>query len=1576
MSSRMGYCIAYVPSFFIPLVFAAIMGLPMTVRLTGLSAHCTRSNPEETSTRFTWVCADQSKCKSDTLGFDGSSWATFIMQTNQTNDRLSVQFRTRESDQLLLYTVIKNLPDPDDPTRIQAFMAVYLLNGSLIVTVERYVQNDIPSFQTMSINRQMDCISNYGTCADKQWHQFTQALAKNTVLLSVDGQPQIKQSLPYSTGQLSIEEIYAAHSPPSSEFNTFGSSIILPRRQFRGCFRHLAVRSPVGEISLVSMKNTELVKVQLPNTVEIRQECDAKHLAPHISQSSSERSTGSRLSSFVTFSKPGGYLRTSGWRVVSSAELSFKMQTTEPDGLLLYGSSVHEYDLLEKQDARTYTPAIPGAGKAGFDIIALELREGRLVGSVNSGSGVVQLEPTHHISRELSKSVLTDGQIHNVDVKFHEGNMLIRVDNKSYISYIVERTSYKYLNLNGIFYIGGVPNTIRLVASAISPEVWSIRLNKDFVGCIGDLTVNNQLWDIDLEMRACWAEGFVHLHCYPPTSFNWCATEGCKNGGVCSSGWNRHMCDCDTTNFGGEQCSEAPLILGFNGHQWLRIQFGPFPVRSLSEELLIRFRTRQLQGLLFTTYNPSSAASDCFEVRIDSGQLLVIYDFGEERKKYTSAQFVADHRWHTLRLRRRDRYLNFSVDNYFQIYDIPRDRRFLSHKHIILGRLQPLAYYTAIETFPLISSYRPDPNTLRSVFIGHIMKFVFNGVDFLHVSKQLLNMPEYSQWKRRLEITATEGVQNPFMEYPVSLASQSSYVAVDLPDGRNGFSLQFWVKTDKDRGPLLVYTVQGIIFFALEIVNGHLEAVVRPNGKVSRTKLAVHKPITDVKWHKLQISSNPWLPEALVIGSEEGRHTVNISIPLPINNQTIFIGGYPMTGVQDEVGVNELFTSRTGFSGCVASIALDYSSDDVQRRRSSSGLPHTTAYLEQDAHTANFLSGDLSTMTRWNNVSPGCNVFSNEVRHRYDGHCTPRICHFDGRCVQQLGATRCDCSMTSLAGKYCTDVGAAIHLSSNPLGVLKFELSPPQNTTRDHLAFGIQATKRGPRSLVTIKGHGASTDFLRVSLIPLKSRHVLLVRYNMGGGQQTLLEHNVDIADGRYHVVQLIRDGANCMLRIDLEHERVNIPKGTQGMHFNDIKYIHVGTPLTTLQGDASTSRNQSSSEYDNVFEGYITGLNYNGIDLLQVVNGLIIPGIFLSAGHDVNMKSSFQPNMEHLRAAQKRSDSTVPLTANDMQVHSRQNVPTDHRSEPLIVPRINCLQPEGGYDAKTCLPSNEDGLIRPFIEFSRTAVLEETTKKPSETNHWNADQSRNKQPQPNDSGSLNIASNANMGEAGILDYHPYNQPNQRKQHNPDIGVDRAAFSGKSFQSPEEIDVFEVSHDGLKPEYAFKKHYVFNIGLIASVSVGGICVLVVITCVIYRCMRRDEGSYNVDESLAYTGEPTRTPTVIGHRSSKDPQISDSLTMRNLTKSEDEVQCLQMTGKTALIVTFSDTCKTNISTANSPCPLNSPKREAPTSPSLGSIESDKRKSDLIRIESPTERKTLSISKSKAGKKISDSQEWYV
>lgn len=65
-----------------------------------------------------------------------------------------------------------------------------------------------------------------------------------------------------------------------------------------------------------------------------------------------------------------------------------------------------------------------------------------------------------------------------------------------------------------------------------------------------------------------------------------------------------------------------------------------------------------------------------------------------------------------------------------------------------------------------------------------------------------------------------------------------------------------------------------------------------------------------------------------------------------------------------------------------------------------------------------------------------------------------------------------------------------------------------------------------------------------VLFLLMQARHVLLVRYDMGGGQQTLYEPNVDVADGQYHIVQFVRDGAFAILRTDLEFERINKAKG------------------------------------------------------------------------------------------------------------------------------------------------------------------------------------------------------------------------------------------------------------------------------------------------------------------------------------------------------------------------------------------------------------------------------------------------
>ncbi|KAF7262417.1 hypothetical protein EG68_00300 [Paragonimus skrjabini miyazakii] len=1453
--------------------------------------------------------------------------------------------------------------------------------------MENYLENGLPSLQTASMNQRIECSSNYGSCADTEWHQFHLALTENAMLISLDEQMPITQSLPYYATQLTIEEIYVGRKPPVLSTLNLGTSLNVPRQQFRGCFRQMICKSGGVNIHLLGLQTVHNIGITLSKE-GMRKECDAGLLRPRTHFHSAQLITSS--SNFITFAKVGGYLRTTGWRIVALAELSFKIRTTEPNGLLLYGSSVNEFDLYDHLNGPMHTLSIPGAGKSGFDIMALELRDGCLVSIINTGSGTVQLGTDAHVQgNQLKSYVLADGKIHLVKVKFQEGSLYITVDGENYISHTADEKTYKYLNLNGLFYLGGIPDSMRQISWAISPEVWSVRLNHDYIGCLGDFTVNNQPWDLDLEMRACWAEGRLHRNCFPSsTGFDWCENQGCKNGGLCSPGWNRHICDCANTNFMGDVCGDDPLVFSFNGHQWVDVQFGPFPVQSLVEDLIMRFRTRQPNGLLFTTNSPSAAATDCLEVRIDSGHLLVIYDFGEDSKKYKSFVFVADDAWHTVRIQRRERLLNFTVDQSSQLYDIPKDGRFLSHKRIILGRSGTLSDRNSIEQFPRKAFNQFTAMSMRySVFIGHVMKFLFNGVDFLHVAKHVLNLDEYSHWKDRLEITATEGVHQPLLEFPLSFALQDSYVGIDIPNSWIDFTLEFWIKANKNFGAFLLLSQGFTDLFGLEIVNGRLQLVyTEPTGS-HKVQSAQTEAIVDSKWHRVQLIRRSTGNPSLIIKLDDEALVAAMPTPDYLGEQHVYIGGIPSLsdGIQPHATVRHrhqprLFHSTSGFAGCVASITVNrslvrgdvYDAESLGKSRDVR-IPKSITLF----------SGDQRS-TKWNKVEPGCRVYPSETQRRYDSHCTPRVCQYDGRCVQQLGATRCDCSMTSFSGKYCADAGPTMHLSTKSMSSATFELNPTQNTTRDQLAFGIQAIKPGPINLLSIKGQGDSADFLEVSVVLLKARYVILVRYSMGGGQHTVYETNVDICDGRYHIVQFVRDGANSMLRIDLEHERTNIPKGQQGTHFNALKHIHLGVGLKERMENKDYLHSRSQIQQDTGFVGFVSAINFNGIDLFKVFKGLVIPGIFLSEKHNVYIEKHFKPKLDHLDKASRGPDVTSHLTANDMQLQS--SGANEYRTEPLIVPKIECFEHGNVHDSKTCRPVDEDGIIIPYVEFEKASTSNGKTKKTKNKKDWNADQSKQKQPQPNDSGSvganINGASNSEM--VNWLGKKTNHTDHIWPEHSSATGTDQTNYP---FYNHDKTKGIRVNNEPLDFGRTVtlgidqKKRFVFNIGLIASVSVGGICVLVVISCVIYRCMRRDEGSYNVGESLAYTEERvTRLRTVIEEKhSSKDPDGTSMLLLKSPKKisMEGKDACIPISENSpTLYVTFSDVCRTSPTNTSAQIHLFTSRNEAPISPSTSSMENEKRRSQLVKIDSPVDRKLTNPAKAKLTKTGNDSQEWYV
>ncbi|CAH8572605.1 unnamed protein product [Dicrocoelium dendriticum] len=1222
------------------------------------------------------------------IQFDGRKGVVFSISSEGKNEQISLEFRTRKLTQSIVYVVLDVLEDHTTSHPLKTVVSLHSINGSLFIAA-RPMNKPVGISQDADVKVSTECISDYNTCSDTYWHKLKITFAKQKVNVYVDEQNSIERNFPQLAGHLSIREIHLGKPSPSL-FPPSNSADQLQQGIFRGCMRHITYSSRKSNMLLTDVPPpSRHIKTTLSKNL-LHSNCRNALLVVETANPPGEQMKDNTAKEFVNFVRPGSYLLASGWSVVSSGTLSFKFRTIELNGLILYSSSISETDVTWV----SYSPhfAIPGEGGAGYDSFALELRGGHLVSVINMGSGTFQMSSQFTSDGSTTNRRLNDGMIHQVQVKFHEGNVQINVDNKVYASHTAAIKTYKFLNLNGKFYIGGLPETIRFISDMISPEVLSARLSMDFKGCFGSFTVDNQAWDLDLESRACWADGYVQRGCNSPATNSKCRSSDCSNSGRCTAGWMQNSCDCGDTDFEGDDCTKEPTVLSFNGHQWLRVDFGPLPIQSAAESVLVRFSTRQQFALLFTTSSVTTAASDLFELRLESGHPLLLYDFGVAIKKYKHVIYVSDKKWHTVRIQRYERSLNFTVDGFSQLADLPETEKFLSHGHLILGQSELISNNSPVDGFPRRFLNRSFVNEPRFVFIGHVMKFEFNGINFIQLAEQIQYLSKSTVWSMRVEVTAHKTTQEPLLEFPLKFNSYDSYVDITLPVESKNFFLEFWIKVNKNFGIILCYEVDNKEIFGLELVNGDFHLIYLDELKSRRTaRSKKSRLLNDSRWHRIKVIRTEGLHQTLVVQVDEEAVYASLKIPEVFSDRKIFLAGIP-NNHSDYQPFRRLFQTTSGFAGCIASVSVNLSDYGPNQHILSTSPESTWQLISVHSHKQQLIS--------WHNAEPGCHIRSLGAPRNHSAPCLPNTCLFQGRCVQQLHAARCDCSMTTYSGDRCTIPATTIHLHKKPPTYLTFEFNPVQNTTRDQLAFGIQATHRGSLRLLHIKGSGVSPDFIEVFIFPLKTYHVLAVRYNMGDGQQTVTQPHVDIADGRYHIVQFIRDGWNSMLRIDLKHEVTNIPSGRQGKHFNKLKTIQVGS------SEVQQGKGKPISVSSEAFEGHLSGLNFNGIWLFRVLSGYVMPGIHLSQSQNLKLSQNFRPNIEHILMKKRELDTFGHSVANDMQNpfyignDAQEEVDKTYQTNPLVFSQVECVESRETYNSKTCVPLDEDGIVKPVIEF------------------------------------------------------------------------------------------------------------------------------------------------------------------------------------------------------------------------------------------------------------------------------------
>ncbi|XP_077983782.1 protocadherin Fat 4-like [Glandiceps talaboti] len=284
-----------------------------------------------------------------------------------------------------------------------------------------------------------------------------------------------------------------------------------------------------------------------------------------------------------------------------SSIITLQFATTSQNALLVYN-----HDSTKGSDS---------------EFVALEIIDGQMWFSHNSGAGVTRLSTTQMVS---------DGQWHEVIARRErtmESKLMIdQCDENIPGDYCrAETTSqgYNQLDLDGEpLHLGGVKSieSITLRPGQVSTS--------DFVGCMRDVYINGQFYDLTQPLDIMGVEAKC------PRDVTLCESSPCQNGGTCVDDWWTYHCEC-LDGFMGHYCESEMSSFTFGGDSFVKYKIKDSFRREKALEGNLRrkkratdtqttslsFRTRHHNGLLFYS--------------ADTDQLFTILEIKEKHVKYT-----------------------------------------------------------------------------------------------------------------------------------------------------------------------------------------------------------------------------------------------------------------------------------------------------------------------------------------------------------------------------------------------------------------------------------------------------------------------------------------------------------------------------------------------------------------------------------------------------------------------------------------------------------------------------------------------------------------------------------------------------------------------------------------------------------------------------------------------------------------------------------------------------------------------------------------------------------------------------
>ncbi|XP_073208078.1 neurexin-2-beta isoform X21 [Lepidochelys kempii] len=691
-----------------------------------------------------------------------------------------------------------------------------------------------------------------GKFNDNNWHDIRVTRNLRQVTISVDG---ILTTTGYTQEDYTMlgsdDFFYIGGSPNTADLP--GSPV---SNNFMGCLKDVVYKNNDFKLELSRLAKEGDPKMKINGDLVFRCE-NVAALDP------------------VTFESPEAYISLPKWNTKKTGSISFDFRTTEPNGLLLFSHG----RLQPPREGRAERPH-----KA--DYFAMELLDGHLYLLLDMGSGGIKMR--------ASNKKVNDGEWCHVDFQRDGRKGSISVNSRS-IPFLASGES-EILDLDSEMYLGGLPeNRLDLI---LPPEVWTAFLNYGYVGCVRDLFIDGKSRDVRRLAEVQSVPG-VSSFCSRET-LKQCSSAPCRNGGVCREGWNRFVCDCLGTGYLGRVCEREATVLSYDGSMYMKIML-PGVMHTEAEDVSLRFMSQRAYGFMLATTSKESA--DTLRLELDGGQMKLTVNLdcvriGCNPSKGPETLFAGhklnDNEWHTVRVVRRGKSLQLSVDN-------------VTVEGQMAGAHTRLEFHN-IETG--IMTERRFISVVPSNFIGHLSSLVFNGLPYMDLCKN----GDISY----CELNARFGLRSIIAD-PVTFKSRASYLALATLQAYASMHLFFQFKTTATDGLILFNSGNGNDFIVVELVKGYIHYVFDLGNGPSLMKGNSDKPVNDNQWHNVIVSRDTSNIHTLKIDSRTVTQHSNGARNLDLKGE-LYIGGLSKNMFNN---LPKLVASRDGFQGCLASVDLN-----------------------------------------------------------------------------------------------------------------------------------------------------------------------------------------------------------------------------------------------------------------------------------------------------------------------------------------------------------------------------------------------------------------------------------------------------------------------------------------------------------------------------------------------------------------------------------------------------------------------------------------------------------------------------